>query len=83
MKTMIEGVEITPTMSNVLKKWYLNAVDADDVLPNVYVQELQEVQDFLCRNLCEYDEVKRLINTVINLKDDLKQFAMSNNENES
>jgi hypothetical protein len=82
MKTQVNGIEITSGMAGVLDKWYGTAISYDDTLPFGYVKELGEVQDILCRMICDSDEkpeIKRAIAIIINLKDDLKMFIPDKN----
>ena len=77
MKTLINGVEITPKMAGILEKWYGTAISYDDTLPYGYVRELNEVQDFLCTMIEEIESIPRLkkaIATISCIKNDLKCF---------
>jgi hypothetical protein len=83
MKTQVNGIEITSGMAEVLDKWYSTAVSYDDTLPFIYVKELGEIQDFLCRMIYDMDEkpeIKRAISIIIDLKDDMKMFIPAKDE---
>jgi hypothetical protein len=76
MKTVIDGVEITPSMVAVLKEWDENN-DGVQSPPERYVSHLSDIQDFLCYQLDvfnDFQKVKQLILHTIYIKDDLKRF---------
>jgi hypothetical protein len=73
MKTQINGVVVTPEMEEVLQKWYEFA----ESLPESYVNDLEEIQDFLCTLLdnCDlYPAVKSSLFSLIYIKNDLRKF---------
>jgi hypothetical protein len=77
MKTMIDGVEITPEIAKRLTKWY--ASEWDKSYPEMFVDDLSETQDCLTRMLIDGTKVtegtiKRCLGYVIALKDDLAGF---------
>jgi len=80
MKTMIDGIEITPEMVEVLKKWY-NTKSPEDIEPRIYVRWLGKIQDYLTRIWVNMDddeenvaEFKECVNCLIVIKDDLNRF---------
>ena len=79
MTTQVNGVEITPQITEVLTRWYGNAISREDSRPFYYVKELSILQDFLCRmvyEVDEYSEFRQMISTVTNLKDDFQELAV-------
>jgi hypothetical protein len=74
--TVVNGFEITENVSEVLGNW------AEVNYPRMYVENLSELQDFLCRILlleAQYDDqVKVLLGNLICLKDDMKKFVKEN-----
>jgi hypothetical protein len=82
MKTQVNGIEITPKMAAVLKRWYNNTVSREDTAPFYYVEELGAIQDFFCRMIHEenkFAEIKQALFTIMDLKDDLRAFIPDNN----
>jgi len=78
MKTIIEGVEITPAIAEILKKWFIFNPNIEDSYPEYYVTELSDMQDYFCRKLDEDPEelqtIKVMLLFIIALKDDFKQL---------
>lgn len=76
VKTMVNGVEITPSMAEVLDKW-TDGLDFADTLPYYYVDKLGKIQDIFCRMLDndgDHAETLSAISIIIALKDDLRGF---------
>jgi hypothetical protein len=78
MKTVIEGIEITPQMINALEHWY-DVLPADKCWPATYVEWLNDIQDCLTRIMIYGDSpdektIKRCLSAIICIKDDLVQF---------
>jgi hypothetical protein len=78
MKTTIDGVEITPAMTEILKKWFIYNPAVEESYPEYYVQKLGEMQDYFCRNLEEesnrLETVKHMLLSIIAIKDDFKKL---------
>ena len=77
MKTIIEGVEITPAIAEILKKWFIFNPNIEDFYPEYYVTELSDMQDYFCRKLDDTDieelaKIKHMLLIIIALKDDMK-----------
>jgi hypothetical protein len=83
MKTQVNGIEITPAIAGVLDKWYDNATSYENTLFFSYIMDLGEIQDFLCRMICDVDvddpELKHAISVIINIKDDMKKLIPDRN----
>jgi hypothetical protein len=83
MKTVIEGVEITPQISEILKKWFIFNPRIDESYPEYYALQLGVIQDYLCRKLDEYDaeleEIRQMLIIIVSMKDDFKQLIPENN----
>ena len=87
MKTIIEGVEITSAIAEILKKWLIFNPDIEDSYPEYYVMELSEMQDYFCRKLDNTDKdelatIKRMLLIIITLKDDMKQLIPKKERND-
>jgi hypothetical protein len=80
MKTIINGVEITPQMGEVLHRWF-DCELAEDIQPFVYVKLLARTQDYLTRVWVDkYDddedipELKEGVSCLLDIKNDLSRF---------
>jgi hypothetical protein len=80
MKTTINNVEITPEIIEILKRWYTHE-NPEDETPVMYVKWIGSVQDYLTRVWVDKDddeddipELKRCVNCLIQIKDDLESF---------
>lgn len=78
MKTQINGVEITPRLAEVLRKWYETPNDSQ---PESYVRWINKIQDYLMRVWVdkpddddEISELKECVNALMIIKDDLIDF---------
>lgn len=74
---VIDGVEITEKIVNLLSDLQEPSEDSDDAPRiNYYVKCLSDTQDFICRKLSRFDEVEMreasvLLKQLVLLKDDL------------
>jgi hypothetical protein len=86
VKTIIENVEITPAIAEVLSDWYKRSGPMDDIQPKVYVNWLGKVQDYLSRIWVDMDEdqgdtetLKACLSFVIVIKDNIERFIPKEN----
>jgi len=82
MKTMLEGVELTPETAEILRKWY---EDSNDTAIARYVRWLAKIQDYLTRAWVERDEdddgeFKDCVGCLILIKDDLERLIPKGGE---
>jgi hypothetical protein len=85
MKTIVDGVEITPQMAKVLHVWYDYSF-FEDMPPVWYAETLSKIQDYLTRLLVdntdnteeELLELKDCISCLLQLRDDMKMFIPPN-----
>jgi hypothetical protein len=85
MKTIVNGVEITPQMANVLHEWY-NGVFFEDMPPVQYAKKLSKIQDYLTRLLVDNTdnteedilELKKCISCLLQIRDDMEMFIPPN-----
>ena len=78
MTTIVDGVEITPNITSVLKEWNDTSYDGE-VVPVRYLRYLSTIQDHLTRLLVEMgdmkeDDIKECIGDIIFIKDDIAKF---------
>lgn len=77
MKTIIEGVEITPQIAAVLKNRYDLNPNMETSTPEHYAEALSNIQDFLCYLLEEEnyaDRARKHLVAITYIKDDFKQL---------
>ncbi|MDR0699651.1 MAG: hypothetical protein LBG28_10615 [Tannerella sp.] len=81
MKTVINGVEITSKMSEVLKSWYEDCTSIEDTFPYYFVEHISLIQDYLTGLWLDRDDndpdvpkLKNYLNTLMFLKSQLKMF---------
>lgn len=77
MKNVIDGVEITPEIIEMIKDW-APASDIDISVPEMHIQSLSKIQDFITRQLDNYCnspemmiEIAKHLNSVVIIKDSL------------
>lgn len=78
MKTIVNDVEITPEIATVLREWFHE--DAVVCMPAMFVDDLNVVQDILCRvlidpNMINEEDVKTCISFLICIKDEFKKLT--------
>jgi hypothetical protein len=80
MKTVVNGVEITPQIAEVLRNW-LDESMVENTTPFIYVKWLSRIQDYLTRIWVDKDddeedipELKECMNSLIVIKDELKKI---------
>jgi hypothetical protein len=80
MKTTVNGIEITPEMAEVLRRWY-DYPCIEDMEPCLYIRWLSDIQDYLTRVWVDKSDdaediptLKECVNRLIEIKDDLKLF---------
>ena len=80
MTTQVNGVEITPKMAEVLKKWY-DCRYVSDAYPYLFREWLLEVYIYLTRLLIDSDDdakdiplLKQYAGYILCIKDDIENF---------
>jgi hypothetical protein len=79
MKTIVNGVEITQKITDVLTQWYDTTESDPETRPEIYVRWLSDVQDSLTRillDLCKVDQkqIEKCVGRIIYIKDELQCF---------
>ena len=79
MKTVVNGIEITPQIAEVLASWYRTDSLDPKAKPEIYASWLSGVQDCLTRTLLDIrnvdkKQIKHCLCSVIYVKDELRRF---------
>jgi hypothetical protein len=79
MKTIVNGVEITQEITDILSSWYYTDHVDTKTRPELYVQWLSTIQDGLTRQMLQMEDaspsvLKRYLSNLIYLKDELSRF---------
>jgi hypothetical protein len=77
MKTIIEGVEITPTIANTLKKWLKEEQGMSEL--DQMSKWCEEIQDVFCRSFTGLEDVseerlKGCLSKILYIKDELRDL---------
>jgi hypothetical protein len=79
-RTIVNGVEISPEITEVLRRWY-DYPCIEDMEPYLYIQWLSDIQDYRTRiwvnrndDAEDISTLKDCVNGLIQIKDDLKRF---------
>jgi hypothetical protein len=79
MKTIVNGVEITPKITEILSEWYYTDHVDTETRPEVYVAWLSSIQDGLTRQMLQMEDtspatIRRYLSNIIYIKDELTRF---------
>jgi hypothetical protein len=81
MKNVIDGVEITPEIIEMIKEWAPSSA-VDISRSEMFVQSLGKVQDFITRSMQDYmgspkemNDINECLLSIILMKDDLNTMS--------
>ncbi|MDR0824598.1 MAG: hypothetical protein LBN74_05850 [Prevotella sp.] len=82
MSVRINDIIISDSTETILKSWQESEDSVNPSLPCIYVNNLCNIQDFLCRLLDDLPtgvtsaEINTMLSSIIYIKDDLKMFII-------